>query len=101
MPFTSKTGHLDASFGEVVTWFKDVLGIEDTQSIRITIVIDGVAYRALLSAAQLLGHTVGSLLGLGGAVDLDDSHDIVLIVSHSFLVPLCVIVIVPTPFSPM
>ncbi|CDJ35920.1 uncharacterized protein EMH_0044390 [Eimeria mitis] len=79
VPFTTKAEHLDAPLSEVVRWFTSTLGIEDNSSILITVVVDGVAYRAPLSAAQLLGHTIGSVLGLAGAVDLDDSHDVVFI----------------------
>ncbi|CDJ49379.1 hypothetical protein, conserved [Eimeria brunetti] len=79
VPFTSTAEHLDAPLSEVVRWLTSTLGIEDANSIFVTVVIDGAAYRAPLSAAQLLGHTVGSVMGLGGAVDQDDSHDLVFI----------------------
>lgn len=80
VPLTKTEERLDASFGEIVEWLEKALGLNNPETIHITVVVDGTAYRGVLSAAQLLGHTLGSILGLTGAVDLDDSHSIVFIV---------------------
>ncbi|CDJ68250.1 hypothetical protein ENH_00050410 [Eimeria necatrix] len=79
VPLTKTEERLDASFGEIVEWLKKALGLSNPETIHITVVVDGTAYRGVLSAAQLLGHTLGSILGLAGAVDLDDSHSVVFI----------------------
>lgn len=86
VPLTKTEERLDASFGEIVEWLEKALGLSNPETIHITVVVDGTAYRGVLSAAQLLGHTLGSILGLAGAVDLDDSHSVVFIV-RCFLTP--------------
>ncbi|KAL8439878.1 hypothetical protein Efla_000850 [Eimeria flavescens] len=82
VPFTMTTQRLDMSFKDQVGWLKGKLGIDNPSGINVTVVVDGVAYRSSLTCAQLLGHSLASLLQLAGAADLDDSHTVVLIVRH-------------------
>lgn len=80
VPFTKKTGRLDEGFTEQVAWLRTKLGIDNPEGIHITVVTNGNVYRAPLTAAQLLGHTLASVLQLSGAEDLEDSHSLVFIV---------------------
>lgn len=83
VPYTTETGKVDLGFQEQVNWFKTHLGINDPAGIQVTVVVDGVPYQGWLTAAQLLGNNLSSVLQLCGVVDLTDSHSLVLIVSCS------------------
>lgn len=80
VPFTKTTDRLDTGFEDVAEWLKGKLGIADLSSIHITAVVDGIPCRGVLTAQQLLGNNVGSILQTSGAVDVEDSHAIVLLV---------------------
>ncbi|KAL8447515.1 hypothetical protein Emed_004303 [Eimeria media] len=83
-PFVTKASSLDVSFFEQVDWLKGKLGIDHSRGVLVTLMVDGMAYRSSLTADQILGHTVSSVLQLAGAADLEDSHSIILIVRHAF-----------------
>ncbi|KAL8270517.1 hypothetical protein Esti_005554 [Eimeria stiedai] len=78
-PFTAKTDRVDMGFAEQVEWLKTKMGIDQAQGILVTVMVDGLAYRSSLTAEQLLGHTLASILQLAGAADLEDSHSVIFI----------------------
>ncbi|XP_026191968.1 uncharacterized protein LOC34623096 [Cyclospora cayetanensis] len=79
VPLTKHSQNLDMSFSDLIAWLKIHLGINDPAGIHVTVVVDGTPYRGTFTGEQLLGHSLGSLLGMIGAADLTDSHSLVFI----------------------
>ncbi|OEH76665.1 hypothetical protein cyc_07060 [Cyclospora cayetanensis] len=79
VPLTKHSQNLDMSFSDLIAWLKVHLGIKDPAGIHVTVVVDGTPYRGTFTGEQLLGHSLGSLLGMIGAADLTDSHSLVFI----------------------